>query len=129
MGKSKRRGSGVASWQSPIAKFLSDETVEAIKAKLGAEQNDLILFGAGDYDSTKASLSALRLYLGKRLELFDKNQFNFLWVVDFPLMEKDEESGRYVSCHHPFTSPKEEDLHMLDTQSLISVVLMHTILF
>ena len=84
--------------------------------KLQAEENDLILFGAGDYDSTKASLSALRLHLGKKLELFDKNQFNFLWVVDFPLMEKDEESGRYVACHHPFTSPKAEDLHMLDSE-------------
>ena len=111
-----KAGSGVESWQSPVAKFLSDDTVNAIKERLGAEENDLILFGAGDYDSTKASLSALRLYLGKRLELFDKKQFNFLWVVDFPLMEKDEESGRYVACHHPFTSPKEEDLHMLDNE-------------
>ena len=83
MGKSKRRGRRCKLAVSNC-EILSDETVEAIKAKLGAEQNDLILFGAGDYDSTKASLSALRLYLGKRLELFDKNQFNFLWVVDFP---------------------------------------------
>ena len=111
-----KSGSGVESWQSPVAKFLSDDTIDAIKTKLQAQENDLILFGAGDYDSTKASLSALRLYLGKRLELFDKNQFNFLWVVDFPLMEKDEESGRYVACHHPFTSPKAEDLHMLDSE-------------
>ena len=115
LGKVKA-GNGVESWQSPIAKFLSDDMVDSIKAKLNAEENDLVLFGAGDYDSTKASLSALRLYLGKRLELFDKNQFNFLWVVDFPLMEKDEDSGRYVACHHPFTSPKAEDLHMLDSE-------------
>ena len=105
-----KAGNGVESWQSPIAKFLSDDMVDSIKAKLNAEENDLVLFGAGDYDSTKASLSALRLYLGKRLELFDKNQFNFLWVVDFPLMEKDEDSGRYVACHHPFTSPKSRRL-------------------
>ncbi|RZA14792.1 MAG: aspartate--tRNA ligase, partial [Proteobacteria bacterium] len=108
-------GKGQESWQSPVAKFLSNEVIEAINAKVGAKVGDTILFGAGDYRSTKASLSAVRLELGKRLQLFNPKQFNFLWVVDFPSFERDADSGRLIACHHPFTSPRDEDLHLLET--------------
>ncbi len=108
-------GKGQESWQSPIAKFLGDAVVESINQKLGAQANDLILFAAGDYKTTKASLCALRLELGKRLKLYNPKQFNFLWVLDFPSFERDAETGRLIACHHPFTAPRDEDLHMLDT--------------
>jgi aspartyl-tRNA synthetase len=108
-------GTGQESWQSPIAKFLGDEVVDTINKQIGAQSNDLILIAAGDYRTTKASLCALRLELGRRLKLYDPKQFNFLWVLDFPSFERDAESGRLIACHHPFTSPRDEDLHMLDT--------------
>lgn len=108
-------GKGQDSWQSPVAKFLTNEVIDAINAKLGATVGDTILFGAGDYRSTKASLSAVRLELGKRLNLFDPKQFNFLWVVDFPSFERDPDSGRLIACHHPFTSPRDQDIHLLET--------------
>ncbi|RZA15042.1 MAG: aspartate--tRNA ligase [Proteobacteria bacterium] len=110
-----KEGKGQESWQSPVAKFLTNEVIEAINAKVGAQVGDTILFGAGDYRSTKASLSAVRLELGKRLQLFNPKQFNFLWVVDFPSFERDADSGRLIACHHPFTSPRDEDLHLLET--------------
>ena len=108
-------GSGVASWQSPIAKFVGDTVVDQINSKVQAKEGDILLFGAGDYSSTKASLGALRLYLGEKLKLFDPKELAFLWVVDFPLFERDER-GRLVACHHPFTSPKPEDVHRLETE-------------
>ena len=109
-----KAGEGVASWQSPIAKFLGDEIVSKINSKLGAEPGDLLLFGAGDFKVTKASLGALRLELGRRLKLYDPNAKAFLWVIDFPLFDQDE-TGRNVAAHHPFTSPKESDLHLLES--------------
>lgn len=111
----KGQGAGVASWQSPVAKFLTDETVEAIDRKVGVEAGDLILFGAGDYDLTKASLGALRNHLGARLKLYDPGQLNFLWVVGFPLLEKDPDSNRWIAKHHPFTSPRPEDIAYLSS--------------
>jgi aspartyl-tRNA synthetase len=108
-----KEGQGVASWQSPIAKFLGDELIDQINQHLSAGANDLILFGAGDYKSTKASLAALRLELGRRLQLIPEHKYNFLWVTDFPLFERDPESGRLFSCHHPFTSPLTEDIPKL----------------
>lgn len=110
-----KEGKGVESWQSPVAKFLTPEVIEAITAKVGAKVGDTILFGAGDYRSTKAALSAVRLELGKRLQLFNPKQFNFLWVVDFPSFERDHDSNRLIACHHPFTSPRDEDMHLLET--------------
>lgn len=108
-------GKGQESWQSPIAKFLGDDVVDSINKQLGASAQDLILIAAGDYRTTKAALSALRLELGKRLKLYNPKQFNFLWVLDFPSFERDPESGRLIACHHPFTSPRDEDLHLLET--------------
>lgn len=110
-----KEGQGIESWQSPIAKFLGDATIQTLNQKFGAKAGDLILFGAGDYRSTKASLSAVRLELARRLKMLNPEQFNFLWVLDFPSFERDAESGRLIACHHPFTSPREEDLHLLDT--------------
>jgi aspartyl-tRNA synthetase len=108
-------GKGQESWQSPIAKFLGDDVINSINKQLGATAQDLVLIAAGDYRTTKAALSALRLELGKRLKLYNPKQFNFLWVLDFPSFERDPESGRLIACHHPFTSPRDEDLHLLET--------------
>ncbi len=110
-----KEGKGQESWQSPIAKFLGDDVVDSINTQLGASAHDLILIAAGDYRTTKAALSALRLELGKRLKLYNPKQFNFLWVLDFPSFERDPESGRLIACHHPFTSPRDEDAHLLET--------------
>lgn len=108
-------GKGPDSWQSPIAKFISPDIIDAVTAKIGAKVGDLVLFGAGEYKSTKASLSAVRLELGRRLKLFDPKQFNFLWVVDFPSFERNPDNGRLIACHHPFTSPRDEDVHLLES--------------
>lgn len=110
-----KAGQGSESWQSPIAKFLGDDVVNALTSALAAKEGDLILFGAGDYAGTKSSLAAVRLALGKRLGLMDPEQYNFLWVTEFPLFEKDAETGRFISCHHPFTSPMSEDIKTLET--------------
>ena len=110
-----KAGKGVESWQSPIAKFLGDDIVDALTNTLSAQPGDLVLFGAGDYAGTKSSLSAVRLELGKRLKLMNAEQYNFLWVTEFPLFEKDEETGRFISCHHPFTSPMGEDIEILES--------------
>jgi aspartyl-tRNA synthetase len=110
----KKAGAGVDSWQSSIAKFLDAATIDAINKRLGANDGDLILFGAGAYDQTKASLGALRNHLGARLELYDPTVLKFLWVLDFPLLEKDADSNRWIARHHPFTSPLPEDLPLLD---------------
>lgn len=106
-------GTGAETWQSPIAKFLGDDMVTTINQSCGAQAGDLLLFGAGDYKSTKASLAALRLELGRRLGLVDGKQFNFLWVTEFPLFERDD-NNRLMACHHPFTAPLPADLDLLD---------------
>lgn len=107
-------GQGVDRWQSPIGKFLSPELIAAVTERVQAATGDLILFGAGEYKSTKASLSALRNHLGKKLNLIDPKELNFLWVVDFPAFERDDE-GRIRACHHPFTSPKLEHVKLLES--------------
>lgn len=111
----KQAGSGVTSWQSPIAKFFDDATVTAIDSQLNLKAGDLVLIGAGSFDSTKASLGALRNHLGAKLGLTDPKKFNFLWITDFPLLEKDSDSGRWLARHHPFTSPRPHDLHKLES--------------
>ncbi|HLR16043.1 MAG TPA: aspartate--tRNA ligase [Bacillota bacterium] len=97
----------------PIAKFLSDEEKEGISNCAEAEDGDLLLFVADTKDVVYSSLGALRLKLGKELELFDPSIFQFLWVVDWPLLEYDEETSRYVAAHHPFTMPMEADKERL----------------
>lgn len=101
--------------KGPIAKFLTEEEIEGMKAAMNAEPGDLLFFGADKKQVVYDSLGALRLKFGKDFNMIDKSKFNFLWVVDFPLVEYDEEAKRYVALHHPFTSPKAEDLALLET--------------
>src|SRR5699024_4403430 len=93
--------------------FLSDKEKEGISNCAEAEDGDLLLFVADTKDVVYSSLGALRLKLGKELELFDPSIFQFLWVVDWPLLEYDEETSRYVAAHHPFTMPMEADKERL----------------
>lgn len=102
--------------QCSFAKFLTEEQIGAIQKAADAEQGDILFFVADAKDEVVyASLGALRLEIAKRLELIDQTKFDVLWVTDFPLLEWDEEENRYVACHHPFTSPKDEDIPLLDT--------------
>ncbi|GAB6100327.1 aspartate--tRNA ligase [Halanaerocella petrolearia] len=99
---------------SQIAKFLSDEEIEGILEKMEAETGDLLLFVADTPEVVAASLGNLRLKLGEELDLIPEDEFNFVWVTDFPLVEWDNEAGRYVSLHHPFTNPKPEEVDKLE---------------
>ncbi|MFZ5626539.1 MAG: aspartate--tRNA ligase [Bacillota bacterium] len=101
--------------KSPIAKFFKEEELQAILERLGAETGDLLLFGADTPRIVADSLGHLRVHLAEKLGLIDPEAMNFLWVVDFPLLEWDEEEKRYVAMHHPFTSPMDEDLELMDT--------------
>ena len=93
---------------SPIAKFFTPEKLKEIFKALGCSEKDCGLIVADDYDPACAALSALRLHLGRELKLIDHTQYNFLWVVDFPLLEYSPDEKRWVSRHHPFTSPTDE---------------------
>ena len=101
-------------WQSPITKFFSDEEREAISSALGAEEGDVLFFVADKGAIVHQALSELRLELARRLDLVDNASFNFVWVVDFPLLEYDHDEKRHTAVHHPFTAPKEEDLDLLE---------------
>ena len=98
-----------------IAKFFSPEELKAIADKADAKSGDVILFVADKDSVVYASLGALRCEIAKRFDLIPEGMFNLLWVTDFPLLEYDEEENRYVAMHHPFTSPKDEDIELLDT--------------
>ncbi len=100
---------------SPIAKFLSLEDVKAIVNKMEAKAGDLILFVADKPSIVYAALGALRVEIAKKLEIVDDSNFKVLWVTDFPLFEYDEDEDRYYAKHHPFTSPSEEDLEILES--------------
>ena len=101
-------------WQSPITKFFTDGERQAISKELGAEENDVLFFVADAGTIVHQALSELRLELGRRLGLISKGSYNFVWVVDFPLLEYDHEEKRHVAVHHPFTAPKEEDIELLE---------------
>ncbi|EGQ3918696.1 aspartate--tRNA ligase [Staphylococcus pseudintermedius] len=101
----------------PIARFFEDAHVTKLQALTGAKAGDLVLFVADSKDVVAQSLGALRNKLGKERGLIDPEQYNFLWVTDWPLLEYDEEARRYVAAHHPFTSPKVEDIDLLETAS------------
>ncbi|GIN89727.1 aspartate--tRNA ligase [Siminovitchia terrae] len=101
--------------KGPIAKFFNEEEVKQLTTFLQAEVGDLILYVADKKSVVADSLNALRLKLGKELGLIDESKFNFLWVVDWPLLEYDEEEGRYTAAHHPFTMPVREDVEYLET--------------
>ncbi len=95
--------------KSSVGKFYNDATLNSWKETLGAEDGDMVLILCGEKEKTQKQMNELRLEMGKRLGLMDPTQFNPLWVVDFPLLEWDEESERFHAMHHPFTSPKKED--------------------
>jgi aspartyl-tRNA synthetase len=100
--------------ESNIVKFFSAAELEAIQKKFGAKQGDLLLFLADTTDIVAPGLGALRLRLGKQLKMIDTSKFNFLWVVDFPLLEWSKDDKRFVAMHHPFTAPRKEDIPLLD---------------
>ncbi|MCG1472605.1 aspartate--tRNA ligase [Staphylococcus epidermidis] len=100
----------------PIARFFEDANVETLKQLTEAKLGDLVMFVADKPNVVAQSLGALRIKLAKELGLIDESKLNFLWVTDWPLLEYDEDAKRYVAAHHPFTSPKREDIEKLDTE-------------
>ena len=98
-----------------ISKFFTDEVAQELVARVDAEVGDIILFAADSKKVCYASLGALRQKLAADLDLIDKDKYNYLWVVNWPLLEYDEEKGRYSAAHHPFTMPKVEDVELLET--------------
>lgn len=102
--------------KSSVDKFYTQETLQKLKAAFNAAPGDLILILSGeDTNKTRKQLNELRLEVGTQLGLRDKNKYSCLWVVDFPLLEWDEEAQRYFAMHHPFTSPKPEDISLLES--------------
>lgn len=104
------------SFKSSVDKFFDQDTLKPVTEKMKAKPGDLMLLLSGDKEKVRKQLGELRLEMGNRLELRDPNIFAPLWVVDFPLLEWDEDSHRYHAMHHPFTSPKAEDLKLLETE-------------
>ncbi len=102
------------SFKSSVDKFYTPEDLNLWAEKMNAQPGDLMLVLSGETDKTRKALSDLRLELGKQLGLRNPNVFAPLWVVDFPLLEWNEDTNRYHAMHHPFTSPKPEDIHLLD---------------
>jgi aspartyl-tRNA synthetase len=100
--------------KSSVDKFYNEEQLKRWAEAFGAEQGDLMLLMAGGVDKTRKALNELRLEMGNRLGLRPKDKFSALWVVDFPLLEENEADGRWYAMHHPFTSPKPEDIAHLD---------------
>lgn len=105
-------------WQSPIAKFFNDREKELLKERIGMEPGDLVFFVADQPKITNEALGYLRNLLGKKLGLVGENEFNFLWVTHFPLVEYDETEKRYQAVHHPFTAPLEKDYALLEDDPL-----------
>jgi aspartyl-tRNA synthetase len=102
-------------FKSSVDKFYSQEDLQEWSNEFGAKAGDLILVLAGNTNKTRSALNELRLEMGTRLELRNPNEFSPLWVVDFPLLEWDDNSERFHAMHHPFTSPKNEDYHLIKT--------------
>ncbi|PYT02123.1 MAG: aspartate--tRNA ligase [Acidobacteria bacterium] len=120
----RRYGAAGLSWiktadsgeiNSPLSKSLGEEKVAELALAAGSKAGDCVLVVAGKPSVVAASLSALRLDIAEREGLINQNKFNFLWVTDFPMFEYHEEDGRYYPMHHPFTSPRDEDLHKLES--------------
>ncbi|MFC7748454.1 aspartate--tRNA ligase [Paenibacillus thermoaerophilus] len=102
-------------WKGPIVKFFKPEEIAALTERLAVEEGDLLVFSADKPKVVYDVLGNLRLKIGKESGLIDESVFKFAWVVDFPMFEYDEEAKRYVAMHHPFTRPKDEDLHLFDS--------------
>lgn len=105
---------GDSELRSPIIKFLTGEQIDGLLKSLDAKPGDLLLFGADSASVVARVLGFLRLELARRLNLVKPEQLNFCWVVDFPLLEYDEEEKRYIAVHHMFTAPRQEDIPLLD---------------
>jgi len=104
--------------KSPITKFFTEDEIKAVLTRMRAEPGDLICFIADKNEVVFDSLGQLRVEIARKLGLLDNKEFKFLWVTEFPLLEYDEEEKRYVAKHHPFTSPMDEDVELLDTDPL-----------
>ena len=102
-------------YKSSFSKFMTEEELDNLVAAMDGKAGDLLLFAADKNDVVWAVLGALRLHIAEELGLLDKNQFNFLWITEFPLLEWNEEQNRFVAKHHPFTMPMDEDLQYLDS--------------
>jgi aspartyl-tRNA synthetase len=103
-------------WQSPIAKFFTEQELADIGTALNAQPGDLLLFGADTPAITNEALGRLRGHLGNKLGLANPNDYKFVWITDFPLLEWDGEVRRHVAVHHPFTAPMDEDVPLLETE-------------
>ena len=101
--------------KSSFAKFMTDEEMDALVAAMDGKAGDLLLFAADKKKLVYDVLGALRLELAKQMDLLDKNEYRFVWVTEFPLLEWSEEENRFTAMHHPFTMLMEEDLPLLDT--------------
>ena len=101
--------------KSSFAKFMTDDEMKALIEAMGGENGDLLLFAADKNKVVWDTLGALRLELARQMELLDKNEYKFLWVTEFPLLEWSEEQNRFTAMHHPFTMPMEEDLQYIDS--------------
>jgi aspartyl-tRNA synthetase len=113
--KVAKSGAGGPALTGGIAKFFTAQQHTRILQRFDGGDGDLILLVAGRAEIVNKSLAPLRVKLGKELKLYDEDRFEFVWVVDFPLFEWNEDQGRYDSLHHPFTSPTESDMHKLET--------------
>ena len=102
-------------FKSSVDKFYTQEDLAAWAKKANANPGDLLFLLSGDLEKTRKQMNELRLHLGSELGLRNPNVFKPLWVMDFPLLEWDENNGRYHAMHHPFTSPKPEDMHLIQT--------------
>lgn len=101
---------------SPIAKFFTEDEIKAILDRMDAKAGDLILFVADKNKVVYDALGQLRLEVARKMDLIDKNKYNLLWITEFPLFEEDEETGRMIAMHHPFTCPLDEDIDKLDQE-------------
>ncbi|MCL4106415.1 UNVERIFIED_CONTAM: hypothetical protein GTU68_030373 [Idotea baltica] len=111
------------SFKSTVGKFFDDDALRGLAEKMGAEKGDIIFALSGEADKTRKQLNELRLEMGRKMGLMDPKQFNPLWVVDFPLLEWDEDSNRFHAMHHPFTAPKKEDEQRMLTADAYDLVI------
>ena len=102
-------------YKSSFAKFMTEDELKALVSAMQGEPGDLLLFAADKNKIVWNVLGALRLELAKELDLLDPNQYNFLWVTEFPLLEWSDEENRFMAMHHPFTMPMEEDWDKIDS--------------
>ena len=102
--------------KSSFAKFMTDDQRDSLIKAMDVQKGDLLLFAADKNKVVWDVLGALRLEIAKQMDILDKNEYNFVWITEFPLLEWSDEQGRYLAMHHPFTMPMEEDLDLIDTK-------------